>query len=239
MIIINSPLAGFSIVLNSWMTQLTMFLAQCVYAFLFVIDPPRYDDPALEVQVWLTFWGLLVWHLALACVKYKARVERKRVPFVTVLMLIQVCILAYLIEDWMYNPFRGTGTAAQLRWFCWVIFEVSVFLAAIFGCVLSLLFRAVFPFFYGSKEKPGRAEDDILEQYAPSVDKFNMFMGPGISYLILDLLVKALLNKTHGDREIVAQYNYWVYLFIASGLAFSCGKYAKTIYETVSKGENK
>ena len=84
--------------------------------------------------------------------------------FVTVLMLIQVCILAYLIEDWMYNPFRGTGTAAQLRWFCWVIFEVSVFLAAICGCVLSLLFRAVFPFFYGSKEKPGRAEDDILEQ---------------------------------------------------------------------------
>ena len=51
MIILSSPLAGFSIVLNSWMTQLTMFLAQLVYAVLFLMDPPRYDDPALEVQV--------------------------------------------------------------------------------------------------------------------------------------------------------------------------------------------
>ena len=50
MIILNSPLAGFSIVLNSWMTQMNMFLAQCAYAFLFLMDPPRYDDPALEVQ---------------------------------------------------------------------------------------------------------------------------------------------------------------------------------------------
>ena len=42
MIIINSPLAGFSIVLNSWMTQGTMFVAQLVYAVMFLLDPPHY-----------------------------------------------------------------------------------------------------------------------------------------------------------------------------------------------------
>ena len=239
MIIINSPLAGFSIVLNSWMTQLTMFLAQCVYAFLFVLDPPHYDDPALEVQVWLTFWGLLVWHLALACVKYKARVERKRVPFVTVLMLIQVCILAYLIEDWIYNPFNGRGKVPQLRWFAWVIFEVSVFLAAILGCMLSLIFRALFPLFYGDKEATGREAKDILEQYCPSVDKFNMFMGPGFSYGVLDLLMHELMEKSHPEKDISAKYNHWVWLFLLSGLAFSVGKYAKIEYEKISDCTNK
>ena len=169
----------------------------------------------------------------------RARITKKRVPFVTVLMLVQVCILAYLIEDWVYNPFRGGGTAAQVRWFAWVIFECSVFLAAILGCMLSLFFRAVFPLFYGDKETSGRAANDIIEQYCPSIDKFNMFMGPGFSYLILTVLMRELMAHSSPDKDISGKYNYWVYLFMASGFVFSVGKYANIFYEKVSGRANK
>ena len=192
-----------------------------------------------DLEVQLAFWGLLAWHGLLAGLKYRARQTSKRVPFVTVLMLIQVCILAYLIEDWIYNPFNGRGKVPQLRWFAWVIFEVSVFLAAILGCMLSLVFRALFPLFYGDKEATGREAKDILEQYCPSVDKFNMFMGPGFSYGVLDLLMHELLRKSHPDKDISGAYNHWVWLFILSGLAFSVGKYAKIYYEKVSGCTNK
>ena len=82
------------------------------------------------------------------------------------------------------------------------------------------------------------AEDDILENKVESVDTFNSFMGPGISYMILDYLMKELLKASKGeDKEISSKYNYWVYLFLFSGLAFSIGSYSKTIYK-LRHGQN-
>lgn len=180
---------------------------------MWIAEPPDYDTPEKNFEAQCAFWGLLVWHLFLALIKFRAYKEKTPVNFVTVLMLIQIIILAYLIEYWLIPLLTGWQSIPQMRWLLWVQFEASIVIATILGCMLSLLLRALISQFYDRQD--AMPDSDIIDKDITSIDEFNMFMGPGFSYLIL---------------TVNTYFNFWVIIFLVNGLMFGASKYANQIY---------
>ena len=66
MLIQNSAISGLTIVLNFGGARLGVFLLQLIgYGALFYSDPPKFDNPDHETEVWVIFHYLLIWHLSL------------------------------------------------------------------------------------------------------------------------------------------------------------------------------
>ena len=71
---------------------------------------------------------------------YKGR----RLPAKLFLMICQVFLASYIINDFIFKkPFElHDATPAQLRWFYWMNVEVAMTVSSILGCMIYLLLRA-------------------------------------------------------------------------------------------------
>ena len=66
------------------------------------------------------------------------------VPFMTYLVLIQLILTAYLLENWVLDPPEDSksGTTGRLKWKFWVLYEISVVAAGVPSTAMFLFLRA-------------------------------------------------------------------------------------------------
>ena len=115
------------------------------YGVNFAWRTPEFDDPTTNAEVKWVFALLLIWHLVLVILKLRERVYDKKIPFVTVLMLIQLSIVCFLLERWVCDPPLDSqyDTPARIAWRLWVLFEVTLPMFAIANTLIYLLLRAL------------------------------------------------------------------------------------------------
>ena len=64
-------------------------------------------------------------------------------PLQNYLVLIQLILTAYLLENWLLNPPQDSkkDTTARLQWQFWIVLEIWGVLSTIPNCILYLLLR--------------------------------------------------------------------------------------------------
>ena len=153
-----------------------------------------------------------MWHLFLAGLgpiyeSYKV----DQLPGKTVLILIQLSIVCYLLDNWVVDPPHDSHShdAPRTTWYFWALFEVLVTLSDIANATIFLLLRSALKLkveISDHKEKKITEEgkNDIIEEQILNIDSIGVFLVPGFSGLMLSCSLdqgnlKALTAITSGS----------------------------------------
>ena len=149
MIIRTSAIAGFGVVLNELTVQAGMVFAQLVYSVFFALDKPEFefDNEQRQKELNWIFTALMLWHVFVAtlqCIEHMSGYKQK-MPFITVLMIIQLSFASYILQYWVCDV-QGdsfSDTKARKRWQCYMYLEIAIVVASVTNSVLYLFVRAL------------------------------------------------------------------------------------------------
>lgn len=100
MIQLKSIVDGFNVILGSWIVHLAAFLT-----LVFVIQSsPDYEDAIRTQEAKYLFYGLIIFHLTLAIIKYVSLFVNDFFWDKTALLtMIVVALACYLCQNWVYT----------------------------------------------------------------------------------------------------------------------------------------
>jgi len=238
MIYLKNTIDGFKLVIGGFVMNIVLPLTM-----LIAVRVPTYEDDEAKTKEALYFYiYLIVYHLALAAIRYWSLfMSNWWRENITVCMLVAVITQVLLCHRWVYNLDEDVDfdynemSEKQKAWYVWCWIEVAFFYSTIIGAALFTFIRSWFPVIMrvqGNLLIDDVEHTDFLDVESLMIDLFNMISAPFIISLMLGQLCYGHFEGDLYSTTIWQKTSNWFSFvqMILFGFGFFCPR--ATLYRS-------